>query len=133
MRVVSPMKGGRDGRRKANLRQGDHSVAAEWRPAPSRLGAGSTVRVEIISRRAGAELAGIVTADDHTVNVTIQDRGRERVRRVYFAPRLTEVELLERAMDDRTGDRISTDTLAMAGRLLAEPETPPTPTERGEG
>ena len=131
MRVESPMRTGRDGRRKAALRQGDHLVAAEWRPARSGLGAGSTVRVEIVSRRSGAELAGIVTADDHTVNVTVQDRGRERVRRVYFAPRLAEVDLLERAMDDRTGDRISTETLAMAGRLLAESEGQPTTTERG--
>jgi len=119
MNVESPMRREADGRLAAVLRQGQHQVAAEWRPAPSGLGSGSTVRVEIVSRRAGAELSGIVTADDHTVSVTVNDRGRERVRRVYAAPRLDEVELLARAMDDRAGARIPAATLATAGRLLA--------------
>jgi glucose-6-phosphate dehydrogenase assembly protein OpcA len=131
MSVESPMRRGADGRLTAVLRQGDHQVAAEWRPAPSGLGSGSTVRVEIVSRRAGAELAGTVTADDRTVHVTVNDRGRERVRRVYAAPRLDEVELLARAMDDRAGASISAATLAMAGRLLAATDTSHALTQRG--
>jgi glucose-6-phosphate dehydrogenase assembly protein OpcA len=118
MSVVAPMTGDPSGRRVATLRQHDHPVAVEWRPVVSRLGAGSTVRVEIESRRGGADLMGTVAADDRTVAVTIRDRGHERVRRVYAAPRLTEVELLERAMEGGTGDPIAAEALAMAGRLL---------------
>jgi glucose-6-phosphate dehydrogenase assembly protein OpcA len=131
MSVESPMRRGADGRLTAVLRQGNHQVAAEWRPASSGLGAGSTVRVEIVSRRAGAELAGIVTADDRTVYVTVNDRGHERAHRVYAAPRLNEVELLARAMDERAGDRTSAATLAMTGRLLAAVATTHT-AQRGE-
>jgi glucose-6-phosphate dehydrogenase assembly protein OpcA len=136
MSVVSPLRRDGDGRGVAVLRQDGHSVTAEWRPAPSGLGAGSTVRVEIVSRRGGSELVGVVTADDSAVYVTVQDGGRERIRRVFSAPRLTEVDLLERAMDDRSGDRIAAEALAMAGRLLADHPTPgpspaPAPTPRG--
>ena len=131
MGVVSPLAPGPGGSRTAILRQGDHAVSVEWRPARSELGAGSTVRVEIVSRHGEAELAGIVTADDHVVQVVVRDRGRERVRRIYAAPRLTEVELLGRAMDDRSGDLIAAETLATAGRLLAG--TARQDPERGKG
>jgi len=39
-----------------------------------------------------------LTAGDRTVEVAIDDKGRERVRRTYLAPRLGEVDLLERAL-----------------------------------
>jgi glucose-6-phosphate dehydrogenase assembly protein OpcA len=119
MSVVTPMRSEPDGCRTAVLRQGGHAVAAEWRPASSDLGPGSTVRVEIVSRHGRDELAGMVTADERSVQVTVQDRGRERAHRIYAAPRLREVELLERAIDDRAGDRIAAEALAVAGRLLA--------------
>lgn len=122
MTVVEPMSRAPDGRRMAALRQANHHVAVEWRPVVSALGSGSTVRVEIVSRLRGAELVGNVTAGDRTVEVTIHDDGRERVRRTYLAPRLKDVDLLERAMEDSAGNPVAGETLAMAGRLAgAEP------------
>jgi glucose-6-phosphate dehydrogenase assembly protein OpcA len=124
MGVVLPLKRGADGRRTATLRQGDHPVAIELRPVRSDLGEGSTVRVEIVSRLRGAELVGDVAAGDRTVDVAIHDKGRERLRRTYLAPRLGEVDLLERALEEGAGDSVATEVLAMAGRLIAAAPTP---------
>jgi glucose-6-phosphate dehydrogenase assembly protein OpcA len=124
MSVVEPMRRLPDGRRAATLRQGGHAVAAEWRPVRSDLGEGSTVRVEIASRLPGASLVGDVTAGDRTVEVTIHDKGRERVRRNYLAPRLGDVDLLERALEDSASDSVAAAALAMAGHLIAAEPTP---------
>ncbi len=120
MTVVDPMRLEDDGRRLATLRQRDHEVAVEWRPVPVSpdLGAGATACVEIESRHGAAQLVGTVTADESTVRVTIRDRGKVRVQRVYTAPRLDEVQLLETAMEDRAGDPMAAETLAMAGKIL---------------
>ena len=119
MTVVEPMKRHPDGRRTATMGQGNHIVAAEWRPVCSDLSPGSTVRVQIASRRRGADLVGEVTAGDLTVEVAVRDQGRERIRRSYQAPRLRDVDLLERAVEDDAGDPVAGDTLAMAGHLIA--------------
>ena len=124
MGVVLPLGRGADGRRTATLRQGDHSVSIELRPVRSELGEGSTVRVEIVSRLRGAELVGDVAASDRAVDVAIHDKGRERVRRTYMAPRLGDVDLLERALEDSAGDSVAGEVLAMAGRLIAAEPAP---------
>ena len=124
MSVVEPMRRRPDGRRLATLRQAEHQVAVEWRPVESGLGHGSTVSVEILSRLRGAELVGNVTAGDRTVEVAIHDNGRERVRRTYVAPRLNDVDLLERAVEDSAADPLAGETLAMAGRLTATEPAP---------
>ena len=124
MGVVLPLERGADGRRTATLRQGDHSVAIELRPVRSDMGAGSTVRVEIVSRLRGAELVGDVAAGDCTVDVAVHDKGRERVRRTYLTPRLGEVDLLERALEEGAGDSVAVEVLAMAGHLIAAEPTP---------
>jgi len=124
MGVVLPLERGADGRRTATLRQGDHSVSIELRPVRSELGEGSTVRVEIVSRLRGAELVGDVAASDRAVDVAIHDKGRERVRRTYLAPRLGEVDLLERALEESAGDSVAVEVLAMAGHLIAAEPTP---------
>ena len=124
MSVIEPMRTLTDGRRNATLRQGDHAVAVEWRPVCSDLGEGSTVRVEIVSRLAGAELVGDVAAGDCSVEVAVHDKGRERVRRTYLAPRLGDVDLLERALEDSASDSVAAEALAMAGRLVAAEPTP---------
>jgi glucose-6-phosphate dehydrogenase assembly protein OpcA len=122
MSVVSPLRRTTGGRRVATLRQREHKVDVELLPSRSDLGEGSTVRVEIASRLRAAELVGDVTAGDRTVEVTVRDKGRERVRRTYLAPRLNDVDLLERAVEDSATDPVAVEALAMAGRLLdAEP------------
>lgn len=134
MGVVSPLRRGPGGRRVATLRQLDHKVDVELRPASSDLGEGSTVRVEIVSRLRGAELVGDVTAGDRTVEVAVRDKGRERVRRTYLAPRLHDAELLERAVEDSAADPVGLEALAMAGRLIGAEADPHGPSEaRGDG
>jgi len=85
----------------------------------SDLGAGSTVRVKIVSRLRGAELVGEVAAGDRSVEVMVWDNGRERVRRVYVAPRLTDVDLLGRAVEEGAADPVAVHALAMAVDFLA--------------
>lgn len=118
MTVVVPIRRERDGRRVATLRQKDHVVDVLLRPVASDLGAGSTVRVEIASRLRGAELVGRVTAGDRSVVVSVSENGRERVRRSYLAPRLTDVDLLGRAVEEGAADPVAVHALAAARRLL---------------
>ena len=133
MSVVSPLQGAPGGRRVATLRQREHRVDVELRPAGSELGEGSTVRVEIVSRLRGAELVGDVTAGDRTVEVAVRDKGRERVRRTYLAPKLRDVDLLERAVEDSATHPVAVETLAMAGRLIRAEEAPRGPGQGSEG
>jgi len=119
MTVVEPMRRASEGRRHATLRQKDHEVEVLLRPALSDLGAGSTVSVQIASRLRGAELLGSVAAGDRIVEVSVLDNGRERVRRSYVAPRLSDVDLLGRAVEEGVADPVAVRALAMAGRLLA--------------
>ena len=112
--MVEPLHREDNGTRTATLRQGDHTVEVLLRPGSSELGPGSTIRVEILSRLRGTELIGSATAGDRTVEVSIQDNGRERVRRSYAVPRLTDVELLGRAIEGSSPDPVALDALAMA-------------------
>ena len=118
MTVVAPIRRDGEGRRVATLKQKDHEVAVVLQPAESNLGAGSTVKVEITSRLRGAELVGSITADDRTVEVSILADGRERVRRTYAAPRLTDVDLLGLAVEEGAADPIAVHALGTAHRLL---------------
>jgi glucose-6-phosphate dehydrogenase assembly protein OpcA len=119
MSVVSPLQLGEDGRRVATLRQRRHAVAVSLRPAASNLGPGSTVRVEIRSQLRGSEMVGQVIAGDRTVKVTIRDQGRARVKRTYLAPRLTDVDLLIRAVEEGGADPLAIQALEMASALIA--------------
>lgn len=121
MSVLSPLSRGEKSRRVATLRQKDHPVEVVLRPVSSDLGPGSTARVEIASRLRGAELVGRVTADDRSVNVSVYDNGRERVRRTYAAPRLSEVELLARSVEQGGSDPVALGALATINHLLAGP------------
>jgi glucose-6-phosphate dehydrogenase assembly protein OpcA len=116
--VVRPLHRLDDGRRVAALRQRDHEVEVVLRPVISDLDPGSTVRVEIQSRLRGAELIGAVAAGDRTVDVSIRDNGRERVRRSYVLPRLNSVDLLGRAIEAGAADPVAVDTLSTVSRLL---------------
>jgi glucose-6-phosphate dehydrogenase assembly protein OpcA len=118
MTVVKQLSREGEGRRVATLRQKEHDVEVVLQPAVSTLSAGSTVGVEITSRLRGAELVGNISADDRTVDVSILDDGRERVRRVYAAPRLTDIDLLARAVEEGAADPVAVHALATAARLL---------------
>jgi glucose-6-phosphate dehydrogenase assembly protein OpcA len=118
MSVVEPLRREEQGLRVATLRQKDHEVEVILNPSTSRLSAGSTVGVEITSRLRGVELVGSISAGDRMVEVAIVQDGRERVRRSYLAPRLTDVDLLGRAVEEGAADPIAVHTLTTASRLL---------------
>jgi glucose-6-phosphate dehydrogenase assembly protein OpcA len=124
MTVVESLGRVRAGHRAATLRQRDHQVAVSLKPAMSILGAGSTVRVELTSRLRGAEMTGILTAGDRTVDVVIMDHGHERVRRTYNAPRLDEIALLTRAVQEGGTDPLALGILDMARRILVASPKP---------
>lgn len=124
MAVVEPFRRSPGGQRVAMLRQGDHSVCVTLIPVVSELGGGSTVRVEIASRARGMELVGDVKAGDLTVDVVVRENDDERVRRSYLAPRLNDVDLLGRAVEEGAPDPIAVEALAMARSLIAgEPKS----------
>ncbi len=133
MSVVSPLRRVAGGRRAATLRQLNHKVHVELRPASSNLGEGSTVRVEIVSRLRGSELVGDVKAGDRTVEVAVRDKGRVRVRRTYLAPRLHDIDLLERAVEDSATHPVAVEALEMAGRLIGAEAAPRGTVERAQG
>jgi glucose-6-phosphate dehydrogenase assembly protein OpcA len=123
MSVISPLGRARAGTRTATLRQRDHAVKVELRAVESGLDPGSTVRIQVASSRRGSELEGTVSAGDHAVEVEVLEMGRQRIRRVFVAPRLDEVDLLERAIEDGPSDLLAAGTLAMAARIIG-PEPP---------
>jgi glucose-6-phosphate dehydrogenase assembly protein OpcA len=118
MSVSSPLQRRPDGRRVATLRQKDHAVEVSLAPVRSELGEGSTVRVTIASRLRGAELRGDLTADERTVSVVVNDKGRQRVRRTYNVAKVTDVELLVSAVEEATSDPLAVHALDAARRLL---------------
>ena len=131
MTVIAPLSRAKDGRRVATLRQKDHQVEVLLSPVLSELGVGSTVRVEITSRLRGAELVGSVAAGDRTVEVSILDNGRQRVRRSYLMPRLTDVDLLGLAVEEGAADPIAVHALTTAHRLLGVESDSQKGAERG--
>jgi len=124
MSVVEPLKRTHLGHRTALLRQRDHEVSVTLRPEVSELEVGSSVRVELTSRLRGAEMTGFVTAGDCTVDVVVNDCGRERVRRTYNAPRLNEVDLLSRAVEEGGADPLAAAALEKVCRLLGSTTRP---------
>jgi glucose-6-phosphate dehydrogenase assembly protein OpcA len=102
----------------ATLRQRDHSVEVILRPVASELAPGSTVRVVITSKLRAGELVGEITAGDESVEVCVFDNGRERVKRTYMAPRLTDGDLLGLSVQEHAADPVAVEALAMASRLL---------------
>jgi glucose-6-phosphate dehydrogenase assembly protein OpcA len=118
MTVHDPLRRRPDGRRVATLRQKNHAVDVVLQPTGSGLPAGSTVRVVITSRIRGTDLVGEVTASDRDVEVTVRDRGRDRIKRTYLAPRLNDVDLLSLSIQENAADRVSVQALAMIHRLL---------------
>ncbi len=89
------------------------------RPVISEMPAGTTLRVEILAERRGAELRAEVTAETEWVHVRVWEDGVEELDRAYLAPRRTEVDLLAEAIEASGRDRVAEQALAFAARLVA--------------
>ena len=94
------------------------SVEIVIRPVISGMPGGTTLRVELLAERRGAELRAEVTAEAETVHVRVWEDGVEALERTYHAPRLTDVDLLSEALEAGGRDQVAEETLAMAARLV---------------
>ena len=101
----------------ATLRGSRSEVAVVLRPIESRMPAGTTLRVEILSERRGSELRADVTAEAETVHVRVWLDGVAALERAFLAARRTEVDLLADAIEAGGSDPIARDAIRFAARL----------------
>jgi glucose-6-phosphate dehydrogenase assembly protein OpcA len=91
------------------------------RPVLSEMPAGTTLRVEILAERRGAELRAEVTAEAETVHVRVWEDGVEALERAFTAPRRTDVDLLAEAIEAGGHDRVAEQATSMAAALVGPP------------
>jgi hypothetical protein len=113
----APVAGGFD----ATLRHGSTAVAVELRPRLSGMPEGTTLRVDIIARRRGAELRTAITAEAENVHCRVWQDGLPVLERRFNSPRRTDVDLLAEAIESTSDDRIERETIRTAGRIIIPP------------
>lgn len=89
-------------------------------PAESALPGGTTLLVELLAERRGSELRATVTGDADSVTVRAWLDGLRVLERDFLAPRRTDVDLLEEAIELGVRDRIATATIRFAATLVSE-------------
>ncbi len=87
------------------------------RPVISAMPGGTTLRVELLAERRGAELRAEVTAEADSVHVRVWEEGVEALDRTFHAARRTDADLLTEAIEAGGRDPVAEGTLAMAARL----------------
>ena len=110
----APLHRGLQGR----LRSGATEVAVVIRPVASPMPAGTTLRVEILAERRGAELRVDVTAEADNVRVHAWLDGVEAMDRTFRTPRRTEVDLLGEALEVGGRDPLAVESIRMAALLV---------------
>ena len=108
----------------AQLRHGTTDVAVVIRPVASPMPAGTTLRIELLAERRGAELRADVTAEADNVHVHTWVDGVEAVDRTFRAPRRNDVDLLGEILEGNGRDRVAAGTLRMAARLAGDVPLP---------
>jgi hypothetical protein len=89
-------------------------------PAESPLPAGTTLQVELLAERRGSELRAAITGDATSVTVRAWLDGLRVVDRDFLAPRRTDVDLLEEAIELGVRDAIATATIRFAASLVSD-------------
>jgi hypothetical protein len=84
---------------------------------------GTTLRVELLAARRGAELRADVTAEAETVHVRVWQDGVHALERGFTAPRRTDVDLLAEAIEAGGRDHVAVETLDLAAKLAGGPLT----------
>jgi glucose-6-phosphate dehydrogenase assembly protein OpcA len=102
----------------ATLTDGRGEVAVVVRPILSAMPAGTTLRIELLSERRGSELRADVTAEAETVRVRVWTDGIECWDRPFRAPRRTDVDLLEAAIEAGQRDPVAVGALRSAAALV---------------
>ncbi len=90
-------------------------------PLASELPPGTTLRVELLCDRRGSELRAGITAQAETVNVRATVDGLSALERAYLAPRRTDVDLLEEAIESGTRDPVAAAAVRFAALLVSRP------------
>jgi glucose-6-phosphate dehydrogenase assembly protein OpcA len=102
----------------ARLRSGASDVSVVIRPVASPMPPGTTLRVEILAARRGAELRADVTAAAENVRVHAWLDGVEAMDRTFRAPRRTDVDLLAEAIEVGGRDPLAVEAIRMAALLV---------------
>jgi len=102
----------------ATLSDGRAEVAVVVRPVQSSTPAGTTLRVELLAERRGSELRADVTAEAEIVHVRVWQDGVEAMERHFRAPRRTEVELLDEAIESGRRDPVAVGALRSAAAIV---------------
>jgi glucose-6-phosphate dehydrogenase assembly protein OpcA len=106
----------------AGLLEGPHGeVKVTIGPLASELPSGTTLRVELLCDRRGSELRAAITAAAETVDAQAWVDGLSVLQRSYLAPRRTDVDLLEEAVESGTRDPVAAATIRFAAELAARP------------
>ena len=121
--VVSPLALRPGGRtpgpvRDATLRGAQGEVRVTLGGVPSRMPPGTTLEIELLAERRGAELRAEVTADAERILVRAHLDGLTLVDRAFLLPRRREPDLLEEALELGTRDRIGAAALRLAAALV---------------
>ncbi|HEX5825973.1 MAG TPA: glucose-6-phosphate dehydrogenase assembly protein OpcA [Candidatus Limnocylindrales bacterium] len=104
----------------ARLRGSAGEVAVVMRPIATPMPAGTTLRIELLAERRGAELRVDVTAEAENVHVHTWLDGVQAVDRVFKAPRRGDVDLLGEALETGGRDPLAVETIRKAAELIGE-------------
>jgi glucose-6-phosphate dehydrogenase assembly protein OpcA len=118
--VSAGSKGGAGWIHTALLQGPQADVRVSLGPAESPLPAGTTLQVELLAERRGSELRAAITGDATSVTVRAWLDGLRVVDRDFLAPRRTDVDLLEEAIELGVRDPIATATIRFAATLVSE-------------
>jgi hypothetical protein len=102
----------------ATLRHGTADVSVVLRPRLSPVPQGTTLRVEILAQRRGAELRADVTAEADTVMCRVWLNGVDVLERRFNSPRRVDVDLLADAIETSGDSRIERETIRTAGHIV---------------
>jgi len=94
-------------------------VSVVIRPVHSQMPSGTTLRVELLCERRGSELRADVTAEAENVHVRVWLDGVEALERTFKAPRRSDVDLLDEAIEIGGRDPIAVETIRMAAALTS--------------
>lgn len=122
MTVVRPLALKAAGHVHAAVLAGPHGeVKVTIGPVASPLPSGTTLRVELLCERRGSELRAAITAEAATVEVRAWVDGLAALERSFLAPRRTDVDLLEEAIEAGSRDPIAAPTIRFAADLAGGP------------
>jgi glucose-6-phosphate dehydrogenase assembly protein OpcA len=102
----------------ATLGRDGHEMTAIVRPVASAMKPGTTLRVELLAQRRGAELRADITAEAETVRARVWEDGIEALERSFRAPRQRDVDLLMQAIEHPGADPVTAGAIHAAGDLL---------------